>query len=665
MNRNRRSNQEKKMPQQQETYKTFRVHIRANTLLDDFAPILIDDIFQKFKPTFELKEDYCQELEQHCNKLQSFSEFSALVTQLREDMGYLKNDFRDCEENVNYFTLVFTGAVSAGKTSMICDFLNVDPDKLNQELQSSNNFEAGRDDVIIAGEVATTNVYEFLVDSSKIRLVDIPGTGGVVHHNDTIAPFINKADCIIFLSNATSDLTHDDYDFVVQHIVGLKDASELTDENTSKKKALIVLNKWNAVKRDLPPKRQKKEWERKEKWILEGDSEKGGKQFRGLSKLFARTLTIVPAATAKRFLDDENGTYERYGEAELSEVIDALKEILIIEEGIQIKLERPKIILKRSIVKTKEVLANERTKRSVDELVDKLEKLGVKVSLDSNSIMSRLNSRLDILQNRLKSDLFSQIKNGIDQWKPSVSVVERIKGLWPKEWWGSDKFGAKAVQEELNARWKTEIEELLHQSIKIDDIKRTIRDEADSISQLLEQTFRAQLAELQVEALKDKLSRRVSLDSFDGGSFTLTGSGKALEDAINKATSEIRRSIVDDIIGIVTFDAIIATLIGYFLTPLGSAIFLAIRRWISGQAEERKAKREMEDQIWRVADEASSNLQQQVANKIRNYVQKSVDSITQVIQSERQSLSELLQELDAAISTVDEFCDRLDAISKM
>jgi len=651
------------MPQQQ-NYKTFRVNINTTTLLDDFAPVLIGDISQKFKPVFQLKEDYCTQLGQNCTKLQAFSEFSSLTVTLRDFIRRLQGDFSDCEENVNYFTLVFMDAVSAGKTSMICDFLNVNPDQLNQALRSSQNFQNGTDDVVIAGEVATANVYEFLVDSSRIRLVDVPGTGGVVHDNTTLAPFVNKADCVIFLSNAQSDLTRDDYDFVVRHIVGLRDANELTSENASNKKALIVVNKWKTVAQNLPPHRQEQEWLRKRDWILWGDSKKGkGEKFKGLSELFKRTLTIVPATTSQRVLDEDSGSYERYGEAQLNDVTDALKSILL-EEGIQIKLERPKIILKRSLFDVQEILANERTKRSVDELVAKLEQMGVKVAVDSSSIMLLLSSRLDNLQNRLRNDLFYQIKSGLDQWKPNVSVMDRIKGAWPKEWWGSDKFGAKAVQEELKGRWKTEIEALLKESIRPDEIKRTVRDEADSIGKLLEATFKAQLAELQNQALKDKLSKGASLQSLDESSISFTASSSAVGDAVNKAVSEIQRSIVDDIIGIVTVDAIIATLIGAFLTPLGSAVFLAVRRWMSGQAEEKKAKRNIEDEIWRIADEVSSSLQEQVANKLRGSVQKSVDSIAQVIKGERDSLSKLLQALDEAIATVKKIRDRLDAISK-
>ncbi|GFZ90772.1 hypothetical protein [Okeania sp. KiyG1] len=649
----------------EQNYKTFRVNINTTTLLDDFAPVLIDDISDKFRPIFLLKQDYCSQLRENCNHLETFPEFSNLTSDIYKHIKELENYFSDCEENINYFTLVFMGAVSAGKTSMICDFLNVNPDRLNEALQTSKDFQHdGSDDVVIAGEVATANVYEFLVDSSRIRLVDVPGTGGVVHDNTTLAPFVNKADCVIFLSNALSDLTRSDLDFVVRHIVGLKDISELTSENASDKKALIVVNKWKAAVRDLSPHTEEKQWLRKKDWILWGDSkkEKGGK-FPGLSNLFRRTLVIVRANTSKRMLDEDTKSYERYGEKEiqLNEVIDALKEILL-EEGIQIKLERPKIILKDSLSEVQDILDNEKIKCSVDDLVEKLKEMGLKVTIDSSKIMWELNSRLDSLRNRLKNDLYYQIKIGFDQWEPNVTVAERIKGIWPKEWWGSDKFGAKALQNELKDRWKTEIGDLLHESIKPDDIKRTVSDEADSISKLLEATFKVQLAQLQNEVLKDKLSRGISVQSLDDSSFSLTGSNKTLENAVSKATSEIQHSIVDDVIGIITTDAILAALLSAILSPLGSVLFFAIRRSISGQEEEKKAKRNIEDEILRIADEVSGELQEKVASKLRGSVQSAVDSIAALIKGEQESLSKSLQALDEAISTVNKIRRHLESI---
>ncbi len=50
--------------------------------------------------------------------------------------------------------------------------------------------------------------------------------------------------------------------------------------------------------------------------------------------------------------------------------------------------------------------------------------------------------------------------------------------------------------------------------------------------------------------------------------------------------------------------------------------------------------------------------------KLRGSVQKSVDSIAQVIKGERNSLSKLLKLLMKAIATVKKIRDGLDAISK-
>jgi hypothetical protein len=653
---------------QQESYKTFRVNINTTTLLDNFAPVLIEDITNKLQPIFQLQKDYCAQIEQNCTNLQAFPEFSTLTTTLREYNKKLKDDFYDCEDNIEYFTLVFVGAVNAGKTSMICDFLNMNPDQLNKSLQACDNFIPGNDDVTIAGEVATANIYEFLVDSSRIRLVDVPGTGGVVHDNTTLAPFVNKADCVIFLSNASSDLTSDDYGFVLNHIVGLPDVKQLTPETASNKRALVVVNKWNTVIEKITDEAQKqRQWEIKKEWILWGDSKKEkGWKFKGLSELFKTTLTIVSANTSQRILNEKNGDYKKYGEAQLEEITDSLKSILR-EEGVEIKLERPRNILNSSLFEAQKILANERTKCHLEELVAKLDKMGFEVTVDSSSIMLYIDSRLENLQNRLKNELFHQISSSIEQWQPSVSLVDRFKGIYPKEWWGSEIFGAQSAQDDLKSRWKTEIQTLLKKNLRPDEINRTVREEAESIGKLLENSFKAQLTELQNQTLKDKLDRigQAQPDvSDDGGSFSPTDSGKALEAALNKAVGEIQYSIIDDIIGILTIDGIIAALIGAFLTPVGGAVFIAIRRWMSGRAEEKKAKRNIEEKIWFIADEVSSGLQKQVADKLRGSVQSSVDSITQVIEGERDSLSKLLQSLDEVSVTVNKTRDRLDTISK-
>ncbi|MDJ0599591.1 MAG: hypothetical protein QNJ37_12205 [Crocosphaera sp.] len=634
------------MTQNFQTYKTFRQPIETTTLLDDFAPVILEDIAEKVEPIFELQSTYCEQLNQHCRQLQKFSQFSHLISQLQQLIQKVKLDFKDCEENIDYFTLVFMGGVSAGKTSMICDLLNIDPDQINNLLKSNHQFEAGQDDVVIRDRVATRNVYEFLIEKSHLRLVDVPGTGGVVDDNTTIAPFVNKAECVIFLSNAASDLTKDDYDFILNHVVGLNNSQELTEENASNKKALIVVNKWDTIKRGSPDDIKQKDLETKKNWILNGDQKSG---FPGISQLFKRTLTIVPANTSQRYLDEETRSYGRYGDLNLTPMLEALKEILI-QEGTSIKLERPKLILKTSLRDTDELLKNERVKSSVDELVEQLQKLGANISINSPTIMQLLESRLDSLQGRIKRELFYQIKTIMESWKPSVSWGDRFKMLYPKEWWGSEKFGAAGVQEELKESWHDEIEDLLKSNLDFNAITRDIRDEMRSINEMLSATFKAQLADAKLQSV---ILKGDTLKSFDGDIDPLKSSHN-LQDAVDKAVDKIQMSIIDDIIGIVTIDAIIAALIGAFLTPLGSAIFIALRRFWKGKNEEKKAKQELEDAISHITDDVAADMREQVANKLRQTVQDSINSLSKLIQSETQSLSEPLQALDEAISTIKE-----------
>ena len=643
------------MTQKSLKYKTFRKSIETTTLLDDFAPVIIEDIAEKVQPIFALKEAYCERLTKHCNQLQEFSQFSDLLPQLHLSIKQIRSDFQDCEENINYFTLVFMGAVSAGKTSMICDLLNINPNQINDLLKSDSQFEPEKDDVLIAGEVATANVYEFLIEKSHLRLVDIPGTGGVVHDNTTLAPFVNKAECVIFLSNAAGDLTNDDYNFILNHVVGLEDGKALTPENASDKKALIAVNKWETINKDLPDSQKQKQWEIKKRWILNGDQKSG---FPGISKLFKRTLSIVPTNTSQRFFDDETGTYECFGTLKLDEMLQTLKEILI-QEGTSIKLERPKLVLKTALRETDDILKNERVKSSVDELVEQLEKLGANISLNSSSIIALLESRLNSLQDRIKRDLFFQIKSILETWKPDVGFLNRFKMLYPKEWWGSENFGAKGVQEELKDRWHDEIEELLKNNLRFDTIKRDVRDEMNSINDMLTATFKAQLADARLQSV---ILEGGMPKNFDGTIDPLQ-SNQTLQQVVEKAVSQIQMSIIDDIIGIITVDAVIAALIGAFLTPLGSAIFIALRRIWKGQNEEKKAKQELEDAISRITDDVAADVREQVANKLRETVQDSINSVSEMIETESKSLSKPLQAIDETILTIKQLREKLELVN--
>ncbi|NER29001.1 MAG: hypothetical protein F6J89_15515 [Symploca sp. SIO1C4] len=641
------------MTQISQSYKTFRQPIETTTLLDDFVPVIIKDIADKVEPIFDLKTTYCQRMTEHCNTLKEFSQFYELTCQLQKSVQQLSSDFKDCEENKDYFTLVFMGAVSAGKTSMICDLLRINPDQLNNLLKSNTQFESGKDDVMIAGEVATANVYEFLIESSHLRLVDVPGTGGVVHDNTTLIPFINKAECVIFLSNAAGDLTNDDYSFILNHVVGLKNKGDLTPETASKKKTIIAVNKWETVNNGLPDDQKQKQWQKKEQWILHGDKEPD--KFPGISQLFKRTLKIVPANTSKRFLDEETGVYECYGDPKLDQMLEALKEILT-QEGYALKLQRPKEILKDALRDTYDLVENERVKSSVDELVEQLRKLGANISINSPTIMALLESRLSSLENRIKQDLFSQVKYIFESWKPDVSLGDRLKMLYPKQWWGSENFGAKGVQQELKQRWRNELEDLLKNNLKFDNLKRDIQNEMNSINEILAATFRAQLADAQLQSV---ILKGNMVKSYDGNIDSLQSS-QNLQQAVEKAASQIQMSIIDDIIGLVTFDAIIASLIGVLLTPIGSAVFIALRRLWKGQNEKKKAKQELEDAIARITDDVAADVREQVADKLRKTVQDSINNLSQMIQSKSDSLSKPLQALDEAISTVTKLRKKLE-----
>lgn len=618
-------------------YKIFRLLIETETLLDDFAPVLIEDINQKVEPIFELKKDYVDLLNNYFAEVKEFDQFESFVSDLRNDLQQVNKDFQDCEENINYFTLVFMGGVSAGKTSMICDFLKTSPEKLNELLTSDPKFELGEDEIIIAGEVATENVYEFLVEKSHLRLVDIPGTGGVVHDNKSLIPFINKAECIVFLSNAGNDLTKDDYKFILNHVVGLENNKTLTEKNASNKKALIVVNKWDTTIRDWDSDSIADYWNEKTDWILNGSRESD--KFSGLAELFKRDLTIVPANTYQRFLNKNKGTYKTFGDSKLNEMLDSLKNILL-KEGIALKLQRPQIILKDALKKAYDELSNQQIKSSINELTKELKKLDLNVYVYYKNIINLLENRLPILERDISHNLSSQIEDILESWNPNVEFLERVRML--------NLFEEENIQIEIKTRWQAELKRLFKSELNFDYVKEITTKETNYISEHLRDIFKNQLENVEIKIVDQKNPGNAN------STIKVEEENQALLNAVNKAIKNIELNLSIDIVnflstlGIDTISSIITTP----MTILWTLSVFIFNRIQEAHDQQRKAKQEIKDAIENIADDLASEITEKIADGLRKEVKEYIDSLSKLIDNKQISINKPIKILENTISEV-------------
>jgi gas vesicle protein len=645
-------------------YKTFTARIDTPTLLDEFAPTYIDDIAQRFKAIERLKVEYCDRANSYARNFRSYNGFEKVVEDLNNSSQRMEQVFNDFQNRMKYFTLVFFGAVSAGKTSTICDLANMNPVKLTEIISRQSNFNPQEDGISIGPNVATINLYEILIEKSCIRLVDVPGIGGVVHENDSLAPFVDMADCIIFLLDANSDIAKDDYDFLFDNVAVIDRATAkshgngFTAEKGLDKKVIVVINKWKSTYQNRPPAHAEKDWQRKKEWILHGDK---NKSFSGIAELFSKTPEVVRTNTT--FRDEDTG--ERYPAweelLEMEDLVNTLRDILQVE-GASLRLNRPRQILSKEISKVGEALADEKTKQSIDKLVADLNKLGIKISGVSDIMKTKFDSRLDNLAAVIKDNLSPQIKRIAREWKPEVDFGQQLKMMVPDwmPWRKNLGWGKEEVIKEIKPEWEEEIRSLIKEKVDFSRIESLVKQEAETLATLIGANFRVELSDASPELVNKITSLKSSVQT---DSVSKDDAIVSLRNTMDGAVSKIESELFNDILGVLTFDLILGALIGAVLTPAGSILFAVIRRWLKGDKKKNEIRQEIDLAIDEVVGNAAMDIRNKVAEKVREGIEESSDKIREILNQEQETLGKPNQLLNDAIADLKELQIKLNSMS--
>ncbi|BBL77488.1 GTPase domain-containing protein [Methylomagnum ishizawai] len=643
------------MSTQKTEYKKFTAEIHSGTLLDDFMPQIMDDLEKRYKPINDMKIDYCDVLSKHAINIDKFNGFEKISEALSQSVEDINNIFVDIDERMKYFTIVFFGGVSAGKTSMICDLANVNPHHLSEIISSNPNFNPAQDRISIGPNVATINLYEILIEKSCIRLVDVPGIGGVVHDDDSLAPFVNMADCIMLLIQAGNDIMKSDEDFLYDHVAAFskRDTSnaEFKSEERTDKRVLVALNKWKMAYGDLPPAKADKIFEQKSEWILHANGLKANDKFSGIAGYFHKPPIIARAETSYR--DDETGDplpawFGENAKTDLSEVINALHEILK-DDGSDFRLNRPRQVLQKESNKLIGYIAQEKAATSLEELGKELESLGVKSTFTTNQINDQLIERLNRFEQTVTFFLASRIKPAIHSWQPKVGFFDGLTGI----------FNKKGLQESLKKEWSNELRNLISSRIDVQEFANLIKQETDAFKKLVETSY-----QINFLSNPDLLKRIPGLQQSSSGSSSSEKEGifKAIERELDEAVKKIQMGILDDIINLVSWDAILAILVGAILSPVGSFLLLAYRRWKRGESKGQEAKREIDYAVDKIAADVSSEIKQKIMLRLQKGVEDIHVAISNVLKQEKETINEPLILMDQIIADIREFQIKLQSI---
>lgn len=634
-------------------YKTFTSRVNTATLLDKFVPTEIGNIAQRFKPIKELQERYINRANYYAQIFKQYEILTKASTVFTTSVAHMNYVFTDFQSRMQYFTLVIFGKVSTGKTSFICDITQCSPQKLTELISQKEGFNPQADRFSVGPNVETCHLYEILIDKSCIRLVDVPGIGGVVHDTNSLAPFVDMADCVVFLLDANSDIGKDDYDFLYEHVASLgattsKSGSKasFTAERGMDKKILVVINKWNTTYQNRPPQHAEKDWERKRKWILEGDEKKG---FSGISGLFTKAPQVVKANTLIR--DDDTG--EPYEEVKhlfyMEEVVKALEEILK-DEGAELRLNRPRQVLSRELINVCEQLENLKVAQSLEALTKELEEIGIRIDSKTIDLEAGFDARLNHIQNTFNQLLAPQIKLAIRDWKPSVSFWEQGKVFLNKQ----------AGQEKIKERWEVEIRSLLREKVKFDNVERFIESEAHALSSMVAAKFRIEFSKANPR-LRDKIAEMISGKS-SNKSLDANSADDLIKSGLENAVRCVENEILNDIINLVTTDAILAVLLGVILNPIGSILLIIGRRLWRDKKKKEEIKNEIDEAINVAVNDAALEVRRKLAERLRSGIDEISQKFREVLKQEEHEITEPKRLIDSAIANMQDLASQLNSL---
>lgn len=628
-------------------YKTFTVCLDKGSLLDDFAPTEIERLSEFYAPVRELKDNYIQFLSSYIRQMEKYNELLPIVKMFSDQKTRLIEIFTDIENRMEYFTCVMIGGVSAGKTSMICDLVNSSPPELNTVLQqNAHNFDPNEDDIQIGPSVATVHLYEFLIESSKIRLIDVPGIGGVVHENSSLAPFVNMADCVLFLIHASNDIDGNDIAFINDHVSSPQSTENLYRiEDRRSRRMIIAINKWKSEVDHLAPAEAEDAFEKKKNWILWGNSSKG---FNGISEYFSGQAPKVVKTETRRRNDSTGEPYDRWSgdqsQFDVDELLQAFQQVLE-QDGALYRVTRPLRVLRqefRLILNKLQQLDLQSQLQSQHDVLNNVRNSAMDKQIN---IQEKLNHRLDSFERRITDYLAVNLKYVLSEWKPKVGFWAGAKGIFDKD----------GMQSDLKERWGEELRDLIDKGLDRNKLNSIVNDEAKTFAYTMSLEFRLLFEGKNDEvlvAVADSLDRSFQSDSSDNKNID----GKVLTQ-LERVTQQVEMGILKDIVGVLTVDLVLAVLLSTILSPAGAALIAAMRRMWRGRAQSNEAKDKLHTSLDLACAEASADLKSQLNKTLTNH-------LTMVSKNIQNSLGNKANEINAPLKVAKEAKEEVSRFSK-
>lgn len=626
--------------------KKFTIHLNTNTELGSFGKMLIEEIKDKFVDVDNLKRGFQSDLEKQIKEMKKYPILNDLTEAILSSNNHIESIFTDFKKNQEYFTIMFFGCVNAGKSSMICDISNTTPNTLNEQIVYQSGFTDELDKFTIGVNVATLNLYELLFDDSNLRIVDVPGIGGLTHDNSLILPFADMADCIVFMIDANTEAKMSEVKFLEEIFDKIssdkKDKVEIYD---SEKTVIFVLNKWSSVcpPDDIPLDMSEEIFLNKKVKMLEGDNSR-----MGFNSLFSENnQPIMVKTNTAQYL---NGAPVNKKKVQIDELVTAINQILKTK-GKNIRLNRPKNVLIKEFSNMRAELLQMKNDKVIRNSLAALKEAGFNIKNIETNVKESTSTNIELVKHTVYTEVEYAIRNAIDQWKPEVGWGDKF-GMMVPNWVASNfdlETGSNHVKQDLKERWQKEMVDLFVKNFDNNKIKKIAEEQFKKISEILINSFENEIKKVD-PSLTEKVNKVSKIKDLD------TGSDLNLPNMMGNVVENVQNEILGDLLTVVIAETLVLVLTKFmfFITGPGALLILGVRRlwnWATGDSKKREAKmkEDLNREIYNGATEASDNVKTKIEEIISANVSKLYQSYASIIDA---SLNEYLAPLELVDETI-------------
>lgn len=612
-----------------ETYTIYEVELEGPTALRAAKLPPMEEIRHRFAPIDHLFADLHVDA---ANWLETLRRHE--LVEAHQDLEVARRTWTAMYGNVvkrlDSFTFLLIGAGNAGKTSLVLDLLGYDStEELNSLLRERSDFDPEHE-IRIGKETTTMAVYDFHLKTIGLRLIDAPGNGGLIHANPTLGPYVDLADCVVYVASAVTSLTANDVEFLTRHVAHADVERPFHLQPGRDKTVIVAWNRWLTEYEKQPAADVDNDWRRITDWTVHGSPG----SFDGLASVFSAPPLVVKTNSRRRTKAGELLPDEQLYLDELTHLIADVS----ARQGTSLRLKRPLQLLSRHLGELENTLRHRRLallpcgEAMFKPVLDDMKRR-------SAAVRAEVHERLRHLGQQIQPRILEAFETAVEAWQPPPTFKKSLKALVPVKQWNC---GVEAATKEITAMWADSFRGEFMAAIAAKPIQSLIDDTNADLLTLISTESMPDLETLPPDDLQ-RVSRKIQqLLTPEGVPEQSAAAAPAFGKIAAQMATLVRtcvQSAVTEQLSILGASVVMDLILAKLTLGLSMAV-AGLVRWIRSGKQERAAH---------------AQLHREGANAIRSTVATLVDDLIAAHDQMQQTIENLILEiLDAESESKDE-----------